>query len=181
MLENESTSKSCRPFPWRCADCREKQVFPRATDFSISVKHDGRLYDVHIPDLEIPTCQKCGGQVFSSREDDRITEALREQINLLKPEEIRRRRKELELSQQEMAEQIGVAKETISRWESGAVIQSRAMDNLLRLYFKSDEARRLLRDRFEEESNIPNIYFPLTRRCSKDKSDFDLHACLPAA
>ena len=52
------------------------------------------------------------------------------------------------MSQQELAEQLGVAKETISRWETGAMIQSRAMDNLLRLFFESEEARTLLRRRF---------------------------------
>ena len=39
------------------------------------------------------------------------------------------------MSQQEVADHLGVAKETIARWETGA-IQSRAMDNLLRQVFK---------------------------------------------
>jgi len=54
----------------------------------------------------------------------------------------------LGLKQQELAEQLGVAPETISRWVNGALIQSRAMDNLLRLYFDSKEVRSLLRQRF---------------------------------
>jgi hypothetical protein len=44
-----------------------------------------------------------------------------------------------------MAEQLGIAKETIARWEAGLMIQSRAMDNLLRLYFESEEVRSRLR------------------------------------
>jgi len=47
-----------------------------------------------------------------------------------------------------MAELLGVAKETISRWETGALIQSRAMDNLLRLFFESEDVRRRLDQRF---------------------------------
>lgn len=37
-----------------------------------------------------------------------------------------------------------MAKETISGWESGAVIQSRAMDKLLRIYFAFPEVRSRL-------------------------------------
>ncbi len=59
------------------------------------------------------------------------------------------------MSQQELAEQLGVAKETICRWETGAMIQSRAMDNLLRLFFESEEVRRLLGRRFAPDSPSP--------------------------
>ncbi len=38
-----------------------------------------------------------------------------------------------EESGQELAERLGVAPETISRWVNGALIQSRAMDNFLRV------------------------------------------------
>jgi putative zinc finger/helix-turn-helix YgiT family protein len=134
-----------RPYPWRCLECRAKEVYPKATDYTTTVKHDGRTYTIHIPDLEIPTCRNCGEQVFAVGDDDRIFAALRAKVGLLTPDEIRTGRGKL--IQQELAEQLGVAKETISRWETGAVIQSRAMDNLLWLFFESDEVRRLLRER----------------------------------
>lgn len=137
-----------RPFPWRCFECKAKEVFPAPTEYTTTVKHDGRGYTIRIPDLAIPTCRKCGAQTFSVGDDDRIIAALREQLGLLAPQEIQRRRGQFRLSQQALAEQLGVAKETISRWETGALIQSRAMDNLLRLFFESEEARTLLRRRF---------------------------------
>jgi putative zinc finger/helix-turn-helix YgiT family protein len=144
MSENKPSAVRDRPFPWRCVECREMQVYPLATDFEITVKHDGRPYEIQVPGLEIPTCRNCGEQVFTSKEDDQITAKLRAEIHLLTPEEIRSKRQELGLNQEKFADQLGVAKETISRWETGAVIQSRAMDNLLRLYFDSAEARELL-------------------------------------
>jgi putative zinc finger/helix-turn-helix YgiT family protein len=119
-------------------------VYPQKTDYTTQVKHDGRAYTVHIPDLAIPTCRKCGEQVFTAETDDRIIAALRAQLGLLTPQEIQQKRNQLDLSQQEMAEQLGVAKETISRWENAALIQSRAMDNLMRLFFESEEVRQLL-------------------------------------
>ncbi len=47
--------------------------------------------------------------------------------------------------QQELAARIGVAEATISRWETGTLIPSRAMDNLLRLSFALPAARAALR------------------------------------
>jgi putative zinc finger/helix-turn-helix YgiT family protein len=141
-----------RPFPWRCIKCREKEVRPLEFPYVTNVKHDGRDYVISIPNLPIPTCGKCGEQVFSSEEDDRITAALRTKIGLQMPEEILQARIRLELSQQELAEQIGVSEQMIVKWESGLAIQSRAMDNLLRLFFQSADARRLLSTRFERDS-----------------------------
>jgi putative zinc finger/helix-turn-helix YgiT family protein len=137
-----------RPYPWRCVECKAKEVYPQITDYTTTVKHDGRAYTVRIPDLVLPTCRKCGEQVFAVGDDDRIRAALRAQVGLLTPQEIQKRRAQFELNQQELAEQLGVAKETICRWETGAIMQSRAMDNLLRLYFESEEVRKLLRQRF---------------------------------
>ncbi|HYT94741.1 MAG TPA: type II TA system antitoxin MqsA family protein [Gemmataceae bacterium] len=155
MSDKNSPAARNRPFPWRCVECRAKEVFPLLTDYTSTVKHDGRAYAVHIADLEIPTCRKCGEQVFTVGTDDRIVAALRTQLCLLTPEAMQRRRGELEMTQQELAEHLGVAKETISRWETGALIQSRAMDNLLRLYFESKEVRELLGRRFAKPPPPP--------------------------
>ena len=144
-----------RPFPWRCVECRAKEVFPRPTDYTTTRKHDGREYTIHIPDLEIPTCRKCGEQLFTVGTDDRIVAALRAQIGLLTPQEIQEGRGRLKMTQQELADQLGIAKETISRWETGGMIQSRAMDNLLRLYFESKEVRELLGRRFAKPPPPP--------------------------
>jgi putative zinc finger/helix-turn-helix YgiT family protein len=154
MSDNNPLAGRARPFPWRCVECRAKEVFPQATDYTTTVKHDGRSYTVHIPDLEIPTCRKCGEQLFTVGIDDRVVAALRAQVGLLTPEEIQQHRGQLEMTQQEIADQLGVAKETISRWETGGMIQSRAMDNLLRLFFESEEARQLLRRRFAPDPPI---------------------------
>lgn len=97
-------------------------MYPLATDYTTTVKHDGRVYTIRIPDLAIPTCRKCGAQTFSVGDDDRIIAALRAQVGLLTPEEIQQERGRLEMTQQELAEQLGVAKESISRWETGAQI-----------------------------------------------------------
>jgi putative zinc finger/helix-turn-helix YgiT family protein len=118
------------------------------TDYTRTIKHDGAAFAVRLPDLAIPTCRNCGERLFTAETEDRIFAALRNQVGLLTPPEMEQWRSQLHLSQAEVAEQLGVTQETISQWETGAIIQSRAMDKLLRLFFGSEEVRRLLRQGF---------------------------------
>ena len=173
MADNIPTTG--RPFPWRCIKCKEREVYPLETDYITTVKHDGRPYEIRIPDLSIPTCRKCGERVITSKVDDEIVAALRIRVGLLMPQEMQQSRNQLELSQQELAEQLGVAKETISRWETGAMIQSRAMDNLMRLYFASEEVRSLLARRFKPPA-IERIKWPRIKQESYTAVGFSLFA-----
>jgi putative zinc finger/helix-turn-helix YgiT family protein len=112
--------------------------------YTAHAKHDGIEYALEIPDLEIPKCQNCGELVFSYNVDEQIRDALRRHRHLLTPSQIRSGRKALALHQSQLAERLGVAEETICRWENGALIQSRPMDNLLRVYFAIPEVREVL-------------------------------------
>ena len=67
--------------------------------------------------------------------DEQIAAALRRQLGLLSADEIRKSRDALGLSQPALAEHLGVAVETISRWENGVLTQTKAMDRYLRVYF----------------------------------------------
>jgi putative zinc finger/helix-turn-helix YgiT family protein len=133
-----------RPFPWYCPNCREAAVYPERMLFKTEVKHDGRTYPLELPDLEVPRCRSCGQRVISHAVDDEVLRALRRHLRLLTPQQIRERREALGLSGTKLAERLGVAQETISRWETEALIQSRAMDNLLRVYFAFPEVRAAL-------------------------------------
>ncbi len=182
-MSEKNPSASDTTLPWQCIECGEKQVFPLATDYSVSIKYDGRPHEVRIADLEIPTCRKCGEQVFSGKEDDRIRAALRVLVGLLTPEQIRDQRKQLDLNQEEFADQLGVAKETISRWETGALMQSRAMDNLLRLYFECAEARALLARQFRpvQANRMKTERFSkIPRSMRENKPSFELFSSDPS-
>ncbi|MFM9065691.1 MAG: type II toxin-antitoxin system MqsA family antitoxin, partial [Pirellula sp.] len=65
-----------------------------------------------------------------------VTSELRRNLGLLFPDEIKQQRTALKLSQEQLGQCIGAAKESISRWETGTLIQSVSTDKLLRMFFK---------------------------------------------
>jgi putative zinc finger/helix-turn-helix YgiT family protein len=142
----ETPHSQGKPFPWRCPECGKKEVRPATVQHTSQIKHDGRLYTVEIPRLCVPKCGVCGELVFDNEADEQIAQALREQLGLLSGGQIRTNREELGLSQRSLAGQLGVAVETISRWENGALTQTRAMDRYLRVYFGVPAARAALAD-----------------------------------
>ncbi|MFV1967248.1 MAG: type II TA system antitoxin MqsA family protein [Pirellulaceae bacterium] len=134
-----------RPFPWRCGSCDKKEVYRTSTPYKTTIKYEGRPYDVEVPDLELPKCRECGEVVFDDHAGHQINRALRKQLGLLQPDQIRAGRTELGLSQKDLAAQLGVAEESVSRWETGALTQSRVVDRQIRLLFEFPVVRKALR------------------------------------
>jgi len=141
-----------RPFPWRCSDCFTYTVIPTVIDYTAKAKQDGVVHELHLPGIEVPRCQTCGGLTITSAVDELVNDALRSHLRLLTPAQIRSGIERLGLKQQEVAERLGVAPETISRWVNGALIQSRAMDNFLRVYFAVPEVRVVLQGTGQDPS-----------------------------
>ena len=117
---------------------------PTLIDYQATMKYEGRAYDFEVPALEVLQCGDCGEQLFDIDADGKISTAFRAKLGLLQGEQIRAGRKALGLSQQEFAAHLGVAEESISRWETGALIQSRVVDRQIRLYFQLPAVRSLL-------------------------------------
>ena len=144
-VETEKVRKQRdRAFPWPCANCLRDEVYPVTMPYTTEIKHDGLTYSLAIPVLTIPKCRACGELVFSNSVDDQIVRALRTQARLLTPQQIREGRDALGLRSKAFAERLGVANEALAEWETGMMIQSRAMDNLLRAYFALPELRTFL-------------------------------------
>ena len=134
-----------RPFPWRCRHCGEREVVLAKTNYAAAVRHDGRLLEFTIAELELPVCQACGERVFTEKADAQVNDALRGHLNLLTPAQIRDAIKRVGMSQKDLANCLGIAEATLSRWVSEVQIQSRSMDNLLRVFFGFPEVRVALR------------------------------------
>lgn len=133
-----------RPFPWRCRHCGKQEVVLQTIEYQAEIRHDGRLHSFTIPALELPVCQACGEKVFTEKVDAQENAALRAHLNLLSPAQIREGIERLGISQKDAATELGIAEATLSRWLNATQIQSRALDNLLRVFFGFPQVRRAL-------------------------------------
>ena len=138
---NNTATEHRKKYPIRCIECGKKEVRPAMVHQTVQRNHDGRIYDLDVTNLPVTRCEACGEVYFTLDSDDRIIAVLREQLGLLTPEQIRANLEALQLNQKEAAAALGVAAETLSRWLTGGLIQSRAMDNLLRAFFGSAEVQ----------------------------------------
>ena len=114
------------------------------TEYPAKVRHDGRLHTFTISDLELPICQACEEKVFTEKVDRHVRTALRSHLNLLSPGQIRDALRRVNLSQKELSQRLGIAEATLSRWLNECQIQSRSMDNLLRVFFALPSVRTAL-------------------------------------
>lgn len=144
LEEKRTYKKRGKGLPAQCPRCLTRALALRVVPHNAEVAHDGRLYQIHIPSLTVPVCTACGEKVFTNEVDDQISAALRAHLKLLSPEKIRTQREHLGLQQRELAERLGVPETTIAAWESGALVQSKAMDNLLNVYFAFPEVQQAL-------------------------------------
>jgi DNA-binding transcriptional regulator YiaG len=112
--------------------------------YTTKLEHDGRKYNISVADFPVLQCERCGAIVLEDSANERLDEALRAAADILKPAEIRQNREALGLTRQQLADLLRISMFTLTRWETGAQIQQRAMDTLLRLFFQSGEARRIL-------------------------------------
>ena len=135
-----------KPFPWKCEECGEHAVYADTLEnYTTSMDHDGRSHQVTVTSFEVAKCRKCGAVTLDGTALRRLSDALRSVAGLLQPTEIRSQRESLNLTQKELARYLQIAEGTLSRWETGAQIQQRSMDKLLRLFFDLAEVRRYLK------------------------------------
>ncbi len=131
-----------RPFPRPCPECGQIEVWPATIAHETDVKHDGSLYHLQIPCLGVTKCKKCDEVYFVTETHDQISQALRDELGLLSPREIRSYLNRFNWSQKEFAEHLGTTPETVSRWLSGSRIQSRVMDKCMRNLFELESLKR---------------------------------------
>jgi putative zinc finger/helix-turn-helix YgiT family protein len=138
-----------RTYPKRCGKCGHQAMQLATIAYTTTIEHDGRAYRVEIPALTVPQCGNCQAISIDDEADHQISSAFRREARLLAPEEIREGREKLTLTQKQFANLLGVGEATVSRWETGAQIQQRAMDRFLRVCLASPAAVELLRNDFQ--------------------------------
>jgi putative zinc finger/helix-turn-helix YgiT family protein len=135
-----------RAFSKKCGKCGQRAVALATVPYSIQIDHDGRKYFIEIPALTVPRCSNCGALSIDEVADREVDNAFRQEAGLLTPEQIWNGRDKLGLTQRELAHLLGVAPETVCRWENGGQIQQRSMDRFLRICFAYPQIRAVLAD-----------------------------------
>ncbi len=116
----------------KCPTCGEQFFGLVTTQFETSADHDGKEYLGSSLDLVIFSRRARGNQLVPDASEEQLMFALRQAAVLLTPEEIRDNRLRIGLSREKLASVLGVTEDTLSRWEAGLLIQTRALDNYLR-------------------------------------------------
>ena len=103
----------------------------------------GGLPHVELHGVEVSRCESCGAESIAIPRMGQLHRTLAQvfvtQPRMLAPAEIRFLRKHLGLSGSDFAQRMGVARETVSRWETGATPMGAVADRLLRLLVVTHE------------------------------------------
>lgn len=105
-------------------------------------------HSLAVPDYRILECSACGEAVVekdSARRAEKLLKDFGRQVDgLLTAADIKRIRRKLHLTQEQMATVLGGGLKGFTRYENGQIIQSRAMDNLLRILDRFPESLGVL-------------------------------------
>ena len=130
--------------PEICPDCQSGTL--ALERYSDTFEYRGEILSVD--GLECWLCDQCGAEIIRPeqiRHGDRLFADARRRVDgLLTGEEIARIRKALGLTQRQAAELFGGGANAFSKYERGDVIQSVAMDRLMRLIAAHPEHLREL-------------------------------------
>jgi len=117
---------------------------PITTERNVVRRYEiGGLPHVELHGVEVTRCAQCGKEGMTIPRIGQLhrvlAEAIVRQHRMLAPVEIRFLRKHLGLSAADFAQRMGVARETVSRWETGAQPMGAVADRLLRLLVVTHE------------------------------------------
>jgi putative zinc finger/helix-turn-helix YgiT family protein len=129
-------------FPRRCPECGKTEVYRETINYKTAFKYEGHLHEFEAQGISVNKCRACGNISLPNTALDQITEAFRRHAHLLTAQYILDEIQKLQLTQKDFAELLGVAPETVSRWLTNVQIQTRSLDRLMRLFFKSAELRK---------------------------------------
>ena len=124
--------------------CSHRTLEPRVIRDEFDYGPDDDRVKIVIEAVQVLACAACG-EIFYGPEAEHAQQlGIRKAYHLLLPEEIKAVREQLGKTQEEFAELTGIGVATLSRWERGRLIQTRTLDNYLRILRAVPEALDLL-------------------------------------
>lgn len=118
-----------------CDCCSEERLVDKIVDYVTRAVDPatGEEREVVVRGLPVRECSRCGARILGPDAVDRVDAERDRAFHLLSPDEIRALRTRLGLTQAEFARLLGLGAKTLTRWETGHLAPSRAMNGYLRL------------------------------------------------
>ena len=124
--------------------CSHRTLEPRIIRDEFDYGSDDDRVKIVIEAVKVLVCAACGEVFYGPEAEHAQHRAICKAYHLMTPEEIKGVREQLGKTQEEFAELTGIGVATLSRWEKGRLMQTRAHDNYLRLLQALPEAVHVL-------------------------------------
>lgn len=119
--------------------------------------------EIAIPDYIAYVCPGCGEAIVDPetlKKSGKMLKDFQRQVDgLLTGQQIKRIRKKLGLTQEQMAEIVGGGLKSFARYESGQVCQSKGMDNLLRILDAYPEMLNVIRKKEDAVKDAGTVIY----------------------
>ena len=134
----------------KCTACNKGLLENITSDYVTYVKDGSDKIKVIVKNLKHEKCPVCNEEYLDSKALDRVQEEKYRALNLLTPDQLKTLRKNLNLTQTDMAGLLGVGEKSYFRWENGLSIQSRSIDKYIKLVYENPANVRHLKELQEQ-------------------------------
>lgn len=139
----------------RCQICGSDKIEKIINDEEFKYKG----YTLIISNYKSIICHTCGESVADKESYEKSIPLLRDfhrkTDGFLSGQEIKSIRKSFNMTQDEFSDLLGGGEKAFARYETGRVMQSKPMDNLLRILKEIPEAIDVLKEKTNNKSHLP--------------------------
>jgi putative zinc finger/helix-turn-helix YgiT family protein len=129
----------------RCPSCGHQPLEARRIRDEFEYGPDDERITIVAEAVPVLVCRACGEVLYGSEAAAVRHQAICRALGLLSPAEIKALRERLGPDQEDFARLTGIGVATLSRWERGRLLQTRALDRYLRLLDALPQAARVLK------------------------------------
>ena len=128
----------------RCPSCSHQPLVARRIRDEFEYGPDDERITIVAEAVPVLACPACGEILYGPEAAAIRHQAICRALGLLSPAEIKALRERLGPDQEDFSRLTGIGVATLSRWERGRLLQTRAMDRYLRLIDALPQAARFL-------------------------------------
>jgi putative zinc finger/helix-turn-helix YgiT family protein len=117
----------------RCPTCGHQPLQPQVIRDEFEYGPDEERIAIVVEAVPVLVCPHCGETLYGPEASRLRCQAICRSQGLLTSEQVKAVRERLDMSQSEFARLTGIGVATLSRWERGRLLQTKALDRYLRV------------------------------------------------